>query len=321
MSFASWITQFWPPARTFSEQDVPRQEGRVFMITGGNSGIGLELVKLLYPTGATIYMASRSRERAGKAIKEVISVDPSGASRLKFLHLDLNDLPTVYAAAEAFSNQEQRLDILWNNAGVAAAPVGSKTKQGIEVHMGANVISHLLLTKLLHPKLKMAASMSPKNSTRIIWTSSWLMEFKAPTNGYNLQVIEQGGTKDPQTNYGTSKAANWMLSHEAGQRYAQDGIISVCQNPGNLQTKAYDGQNRFVMMIVNTYLHPPKMGAYTELFAGFSEQITDQHQGAYIIPWGRIQEVNPRKDFYKALAEGKGKQLWEWCERKIEENR
>jgi NAD(P)-dependent dehydrogenase (short-subunit alcohol dehydrogenase family) len=320
MAFSSWLSQTYPPARTFSEDDIPRQTGKVFIITGGNSGVGLELIKLLYPTGATIYMASRSHERAQKAITEVTSIDPSGASRLKFLPIDLADLSTVYVAAATFSAQESRLDILWNNAGVAAQPFGSKTKQGIEVHMGVNVLSHLLLTKLLYPKLKYAASMSAKNSTRIIWTSSYLMEFKAPHGGYDLQNIENGGVKDTLINYGTSKAANWMISHEAGRRYGGDGIISICQNPGNLTTKVWDGQNWFLMRIVNTYLHPPKMGAYTELFAGFSEEITERHQGAYIIPWGRVQEVNSRKDIYEALEEGKGRELWEWCERKIEEH-
>lgn len=54
------VTQFFPPKPTFTEKNVPMQRGKVFIVTGGNSGVGFELCKLLYGTGATIYMAARS---------------------------------------------------------------------------------------------------------------------------------------------------------------------------------------------------------------------------------------------------------------------
>lgn len=315
MAFASLTTQYWPPAPTFTEKDVGTQAGRVFIISGGNQGVGLELIKMLYPTGATIYMASRSRERAEDAIEAVIASDPSGGSRLKFLLLDLDDLSNVQSAAKTFSEQESRLDILWHNAGVAGASVGSKTKQGIETHFGVNVVGPLLLTQLLLPRLRTAASSSPRNSVRVVWTSSFMQEQMAPTGGYNLEVIEKGGANNPYINYATSKAANWMLAVEAGQRYSEHGIISVVQNPGNLETHIYDGQPRALMFFVKLFfLYPPKLGAYTELFAGLSPEITETEQGEYIIPWGRIQHVNPRKDIYEALEKGKGRELWNWCE-------
>lgn len=313
------MTQYWPPAPTFTEKDVGSQAGKVFIVTGGNQGVGLELIKMLYPTGAVIYMASRSRERAEEAIKGVTSADPSSAARLKFLHLDLDDQNIVRRAAKTFSEQESRLDIIWNNAGIGAVPVGSKTKQGIEAHMGVNVIAPLLFTQLLLPKLQAAAASSPRNSVRIIWAGSWMMEGRSPTGGYKLEDLEKGGTNDPYINYATSKAANWMLADEAAKRYGKDGIISVVQNPGNLKTHIYDTQPKLMMFFVNNLLlYPPKLGGYTELFAGFSPDITEKHQGGVIIPWGRIQERNPRNDIYEALEKGKGKELWDWCERQIE---
>ncbi|EHK97465.1 putative Uncharacterized oxidoreductase [Glarea lozoyensis 74030] len=232
MAFSSWFSQTYPPAPTFSEDDIPRQNGKVFMVTGGNDGVGLALIKLLYPTGATIYMASRSRSRAKKAISEITSTDPSGTARLKFLHIDLADLPTVHSAAATFSAQEERLDILWNNAGVAVQPFGAKTKQGIEVHMGVNVVAHLLLVKLLLPKLRFAAASSRKNGTRVIWTSSHLMELKAPVGGVNLADVENGGRLS-EPGESDDEGLGWTAL----------------------------------------------MGAYTELFAGFSEEITERHQG------------------------------------------
>jgi hypothetical protein len=134
MALSSMKTQYWPPAPKFTEKNVGTQLGKVFIVTGGNQGVGLELIKMLYPTGATIYMASRSKERAEQAMKDVTSKGSSNAATIKFLHLDLDDLSTVRVAAKAFADQESRLDILWNNAGIGAVPAGSKTKQGIEGH-------------------------------------------------------------------------------------------------------------------------------------------------------------------------------------------
>ncbi|TVY81251.1 putative oxidoreductase [Lachnellula suecica] len=256
---------------------------------------------MLYPTGATIYMASRSKGRTEEAMKEVTSSNPVNASRLKFLHLDLDNLNIVRTAANTFLEQESRLDILWNNAGIGHVPAGSKTKQGIEAHMGVNIVGPLLFTQLLLGPLRAAASSSPKNSVRVIWTGSHFMEVKAPTGGYNLKDIENGGTNDPHINYTSSKAANWMLA-----------------NPGNLKTHIYHTQPALMMFFVNRlFLHRPKLGAYTELFAGLSKEVTEKDQGAYIIPWGRIQPVNPRTDIYEAMEEGKGKKLWKWCEEQI----
>lgn len=130
--------QWFPPNPAFTEADVPRQDGRVFIVTGGNSGIGLALVKLLYPTGAKIYLACRSEERARAAIKEVVdqaATTPQHGS-LEYMHLDLDDLATIKASADSFAQRESRLDILWNNAGIAGAPAGTKTKQGLEGHIG-----------------------------------------------------------------------------------------------------------------------------------------------------------------------------------------
>ncbi|PSN69691.1 NAD(P)-binding protein [Corynespora cassiicola Philippines] len=130
---AVW-SQYFPPTPTFTEKDVPpsSQVGKVFIVTGANQGIGLELVKMLYPTGATIYLAGRSQERIETAIQEVESLKPAPATpaTLKRLHLDLSDLTTIKASAASFAAQEKKLDILWNNAGIGGnpkAPRQSKT--------------------------------------------------------------------------------------------------------------------------------------------------------------------------------------------------
>ncbi|EPE26245.1 NAD(P)-binding Rossmann-fold containing protein [Glarea lozoyensis ATCC 20868] len=317
MALSSMLTQYFPPPPTLTESSLPSQKGKIFIITGGNAGVGLELIKLLYPTGATIYMASRSSERASAAIKTITSSNSENAKNLKFLQLDLNDLHSVRAAAKKFQNLEGKLDVLWNNAGIGTVPVGTKTEQGIEANMGVNVIGPLLFSTLLVPQLRAAAASAPAGSVRVVWTSSWMMEGGAPKGGYTLSELEKGGSKDATVNYSTSKAANFIVSNEFQKRYGKEGIVSVCQNPGNLNTTIYDSVNRVVMVFVRWFLlHPVKMGAYTEVFAGLGEGVG----GGYVIPWGRVQErrKNPRGDIWEAMENGKGEVLWEWCFKKID---
>lgn len=71
MAFRSFWTQWFPPAPTFTERDLSSQAGKVFIVTGGNSGIGFELIKILFSTGATVYMAARSKAKAEAAIAAV----------------------------------------------------------------------------------------------------------------------------------------------------------------------------------------------------------------------------------------------------------
>ncbi|KAM7207242.1 hypothetical protein V8F20_002508 [Naviculisporaceae sp. PSN 640] len=324
------LTQIYPPKPTFTEANVPAgsQRGRVFIVTGGNAGIGLELTKILYAAGATIYIASRSKDKVEAAIKDIKAKSTSSTTsgQLKFLHLDLNDLNIVRAAAKTFAEQESRLDVLWNNAGTGANAVkpGQRTAQDLEPFIGFHCVATLLFTQLLVPQLRAAAASSPRGQTRVIWTSSGLAEAGSPPNGVDWAVIDKG-TNKPMQNYGASKAGTWFLSREFARRYKNDGIISVCLNPGYLKTASFDGTPAAVMFIMNrVMLSEPIFGAYTELFAGLSPEVTLEKSGSYIIPWGRIRAntATGRQDLIKAgdsVEEGGlgyGDKLWKWCEEK-----
>ncbi|KAK6949079.1 hypothetical protein Daesc_009152 [Daldinia eschscholtzii] len=312
------LDQFYPPAPTFTEKDIVAgsQVGKVFIITGANSGIGLELVKFLYPTGATIYMASRSLEKIHNAIAQVSSTSPAPATpaTLKPLHLDLSDLNTVKPAAATFSAQETRLDILWHNAGFAYPP-GTVTKQGLEAHTGAHCVAPLLFTHELLPQLQAAAKFAPKDSVRIIWTGSVQIEMSSPEGGVDFARLEKPATNQNR-DYAVSKAGNYFLASEGAKRWGKYGIISVCENPGNLYTGIWVNEGWwFVVLLRILLLYPSKYGAYTMLYAGFSPDVNESTNGAYIWPWGRIKPVG-RPDVLQAVTDGKATEFWEWCERK-----
>lgn len=264
-------------------------------------------------------------ERAEKAIQTITSESSAEVSpgKLIFLALDLNDLASVKEAAATFAAQESKLDVLWNNAGTGALaiPLRSKTVQGIEAFMGLHCVAPLLFSKSLLPQLRAAVKTSTPEKVRVVWSSSLLAEGASPPGGVDFSSLDDG-LKDPIPNYAATKAGNWFLAAEWARRYGtgDEAMISVAQNPGNLQTNMFKGTPKLWMFFLNFILHPPKMGAYTELFAGLSPAITVEKNGAFIIPWGRIHEWYPRKDIRNAMkTEGEGgsgvaKSFWEWCE-------
>ena len=318
-------TQMFPPQPTFTEPQIPSQFGKVFIVTGGSDGIGFELVKILYFKGAKIYIASRSESKAEAAVKTITSIPTSTPGELKFIHLDLADLQSVKSAAETFLKQEEKLDVLWNNAaiGVGVLPNGSKTKQGHENHLGTNCLGPFLLTQLLLPKLKEAAKAAPKNSVRIIWTSSAMVDGMAPHGGLNVAELA-APPSDQSMTYTLSKAGNWLLASEFARRLGNEGIVSVTLNPGNLNTNITAGIPKLVRILVRPLLYPPRMGAYTNIWAGLSPEVTVEDGGRYAIPWGRWHGC-PRKDIVDGFRSneeggtGTAEDFWTWCEERTKD--
>ncbi|KAF2679552.1 NAD(P)-binding protein [Lentithecium fluviatile CBS 122367] len=320
MTISGIWRQWYPPAPQFTEKNVAPGSavGKVFIVTGGNSGVGFELVKSLYPSGATIYVAGRSVEKIEQAILKIRSLYPDVASpaQLRTLRLDLNDLASVKPAVAEFGALEHELHILWNNAGAWSAP-GTSTQQGLEAHIGANCVAPLLFTQLLLPYMKVAVGKSEEASVRVIWSGSVQIEMSAPKDGIDFKRIEGGKTIKTQIDYAASKAGNLFLAHEGAKQWGRDGVISVCGNPGNLMTGIYATQNWFTMLILkHLVLYEPRFGAYTMLYSAFSPDITMAQNGAYIWPWGKIRP-NSRADINNAIGKGKAMEFWQWCEEKF----
>ena len=231
------FSQFYPPRPSFTEQNLPSQIGKVFIVTGGASGIGYHLAAILFQAGGTVYIAGRSEDKAQQSIEEIKAgvQDPSSVGQLKYLHLDLEDLNSIKASAEDFQSKEQRLDVLWNNAGVSLPPLGSVSKQGFELQLATNCLGPYLFTQMLLPSLKAATQTSSPGSVRVVWTSSFVVDLTAPNGGVNMEDVTSP-SKDQNKNYSTSKLGNWYLASELARRVGPYGILSVTQNPGNLKT-------------------------------------------------------------------------------------
>ena len=319
------ITQIFPPSPTFTEKNLASLVGKVFIVTGGNAGVGLELVKILYSKGATVYIASRSPAKITAEIDFIKSTYKENSGHIKSLPLDLGDLNTISKCVSTFLAQESRLDVLWHNAGISQAPIGSTTVQGHEAHIGTNCLGAFLLIKLLLSVLRRTAEISPKGSVRVVFTSSGIIDMNGPPGGVSLaEYVPDNFSKDKNRNYSASKAGNWFLASEFNKRIRKDGIICVTQSPGTLKTKAWDRAPRLMKWSMWPVMHEPIMGAYTELWAGLSPEVKPEDGGRYAIPWGRWH-TSPRRDILESLktkqegGTGLAAEFWDWCEEKTKE--
>lgn len=118
---------------------------------------------------------------------EIQRKHPSSAGTLRFLLLDLNDLPSIKRAAEEFASLQPRLDVLVNNAGVMFPPKRTKTKQGHDMQFGTNVLGPFLFTKLLRPLLVQTARNSAPGSVRVLWAASLGIQVLTPDSGVILR--------------------------------------------------------------------------------------------------------------------------------------
>lgn len=183
-------------------------------MTGGYAGVGLELSKLLYQKNSKIYIAGRSAPKAKQAIQQIKTIFPSSTGGLEFLPLDLADLSTIKTSVSAFLAREERLDVLWNNAGVMTTPPGSKSAQNYELQLATNCLGPFLFTRLLQPVLvKIAAGESP-GAVRVLFTGSVVAQINAPKGGINFKDINHENGGSAQFKYGQSKVGNIFLAAE-----------------------------------------------------------------------------------------------------------
>lgn len=322
-------TQFFPPSPHFTEAQAPSLAGKVFIVTGGTSGVGLELVKILYSKGGHVYVAGRSAARIATAIEEIkaeaAKTARSTPGRLSTLTIDLGNLSTIAPCVSDFLARESRLDVLFNNAGISRQPPGSVTAQGHEIHMGTNCLGPYLLTKLLRPILAETAKSAPKDSVRVVFTSSGIIDMAGPPGGVSLAELEPGKRSDDMNrNYSSSKAGNWFLASEFDRKFAKDGIVAVAQSPGTLRTPAWDGTPLLARAMMAPFFHPPKMGAYTELWAGISPDVKSGDGNKFIIPWGRWNKT-PKKEHLASLKSkdeggtGLAAEFFDYCDAETKE--
>jgi NAD(P)-dependent dehydrogenase (short-subunit alcohol dehydrogenase family) len=207
-------------AWTFS--DIPDQTGRTAIVTGANTGIGLETARMLALKGANVVLACRNPEKGKAAVDQVLAARPSGRASLAVL--DLSDLDSVAAFAARFTASNERLDLLVNNAGVMVPPLG-RTKQGFELQFGTNHLGHFALAGRLLPLVLRTAG------ARIVVVSS------SAQNWGRIDFDDLNWERRPYrawAAYCQSKLANQLFALELHQRLssAVPGVRVTSAHPG-----------------------------------------------------------------------------------------
>lgn len=321
-------TQFRPPKNSapITVDKLPSQYGKIFVVTGGDGGVGLLLTKVLYGKGGKIYVLSRNREKAVVAIQGIVSVfstesgESTGLGSVEFIHMDLEDLESVQKAAKDFRRKENRLDVLFNIAESEQVSATRKTKQGNQYHLGVNNIGHVLLEKLLKPILTETAKIAPKGAVRVVWPTSVLVDLRAPRGG--IQIEELDGTRSEVADYVASRTANWFAASEISKRTAgHTGVINIAGNPGSHATEMPPWYLQFPFRLS---LRDPIHSVETLLWMAFSDEVTieDVIEGRYAICDGRWHP-GQRQDLLLALKRreeggtGEASAYLDWCEQKI----
>ncbi|MCX5043520.1 oxidoreductase [Aldersonia sp. NBC_00410] len=235
----------------WTASDIPAQDGRTFIVTGANSGLGAVTARELARAGASVVLACRNTDKADEVARSI----GSNASVAK---LDLADLASVRAFAESVD----RADVLVNNAGVMAVPQ-RKTADGFEMQFGTNHLGHFALTGLLLPKI----------ADRVVTLSS------------GAHAAGKIDLDDPNwehrryqrwSAYGQSKLANLLFMRELQRRLEASGstVTSTAAHPGyaatNLQSHTESWYDPLMMLGNKVLGQSAEMGALPTLFAATS---------------------------------------------------
>jgi len=199
-------------------------DGKTVIITGGNSGIGLETAVDLAKRNARVIVACRSVEKGEKAAVDVRK--RSGNDNVVFAQLDLASLDSIRQFAAKILEEEPQIDILINNAGVMIIPERRLTKDGFEMQFGTNHLGHFLLTNLLLDRIKEAPS------ARIVNVSSGAHRFAS----LDFQNLNSERSYSRTTAYGNSKLANILFTRSLAKRLRDTNVTTNALHPGGIRT-------------------------------------------------------------------------------------
>ncbi|WP_405633295.1 SDR family NAD(P)-dependent oxidoreductase [Streptomyces sp. NBC_01174] len=199
----------------------PGADGRVFLVTGGNAGIGYFVAEQLSAAGATVVLGSRNPAKAEAALASIRAHVPG--ARVRAVRLDLADLSSLDTVADSL--EEDRLDAVVHNAGVALDdPPREETGEGHELMFGTNHLGHFVLTHRLMPLLSAAPV------ARVVTMGS----FAAKSERIDLDDLQSRKDYRPKRTYGRSKLAQMYFGIELDRRLRAAGstVASVVAHPG-----------------------------------------------------------------------------------------
>jgi retinol dehydrogenase 12 len=244
------------------------QRGRVALVTGANTGIGLVTARELCARGAHVFIACRSAA-SGQVAVDSIKAAVAGA-QVELLSLDLGDFASIRRCAADFLARGLPLHLLINNAGLAGGK--GKTTSGFELAFGTNHVGHFLFTQLLLEQIKTSAP------ARIVTIAS-RAHYRA--TGIDWDAIQQ--TTQSRTGlaeYGVSKLANVLFSAELARQLAGTGVSTYSLHPGVVASDVWRSVPAPLRWLIKRWMITVEEGALTTLYCATSPAV-DSESGLY----------------------------------------
>ena len=240
----------WTPNR------LPDLSGKNYVITGGNSGIGLEAARMLGEKAARVTILCRSEDKARAAVEALNQKAPEGS--FDYVLMDLSDLASVRKAAQQVRGSRASIHGLVNNAGIMMIPKRELTKDGFEAQFGVNHLGHFVLNAELYDLVEAAAG-------RFISVASIAHKY---AHGFHFDDLMFASGYNPVRAYAQSKLANLVYALELNRKLTDSNCASrafAC-HPGysdtNLQTTGPGGIAALLMKPLTAILaQPAKKGA------------------------------------------------------------
>ncbi|MFC4142343.1 oxidoreductase [Pedobacter mendelii] len=224
--------------------DIPSLQGQTIVITGANSGIGLETSKVLSKKGAQVIMAVRNLQKGKQAVEEIQKEYPD--AKMDLMVLDLADFDSIKKFADDFKSKYPQLNVLINNAGVMSPPNRETTKQGFEIQLGTNHLGHFLLTGLVLDVMKKTPN------SRVAVQSSLAHKMKRYLADINFDDLNWEKIYNKDHAYGQSKLANLLFAYELDRKLKANNIqITVAAaHPGFTKSNLQKDQGFIISEIV-----------------------------------------------------------------------
>jgi NAD(P)-dependent dehydrogenase (short-subunit alcohol dehydrogenase family) len=274
-------------------------QGRAYVVTGGNSGIGLVTVQQLARQGATVVLACRRPAEGEKARAALLAEGAPGPVEVEAL--DLGRLASVRDFAARVGARHPRLAGLINNAGVMNTPAG-RTADGFETQLGTNHLGHALLTELLLPALQ-AHAQAAGAPARVVNLSSCFHDVAQGREG-RIRFDDLHFDHEPYDGwaaYAQSKLANVLHAKHLAVRLQGQGVTPVSLHPGWVRTNLVG--SFMPVWVQDTVARPflrlagmiePWEGAQATLYATLAPEV-DQHPGAYFSQLGMYRDKAANK--------------------------
>jgi dehydrogenase/reductase SDR family protein 13 len=264
---------------------------RTFIVTGANTGIGRITARELARAGARVILACRSPDKTAAVIDE-IKRDTGNAS-VEYMHLDLGDLASVRACAEAILASGQPIHGLINNAGLAGKR--GLTKDGFELTFGTNHLGHYLFTRLLLDRVIQAGQAGARQpgAARIVNVAS--------ASHYNAKGIDWDAMRKPTQSatgmreYAQSKLSNVLFTKELARRLDGTGVTTYAVHPGVVATDVWRQVPAPLRWLIKKFMITPEQGAEASLRCATAPELAGE-TGKYYDTGGKERAPNPLAD-------------------------